>query len=431
MSTPRLLRPLAFLVPERGPKRVFGLSTLVGTFGFGVFVFASTLYFTRVVHLSYGQVGLGLSIAGLIGLVAGVPMGDLADRRGPREMVQIMALAECVTTLCYVFIHDFLGFILIVTVDMLAMAAFESAGGALTRRVSGEDGAGYRAVTRAIANLGISLGAVGCGIAVQIDTPDAYRVLIIINALTFLACAVINQRLPHYEPLPKPESEPRWGALTDKAFAVYALHSGAMSIQYFVLMLPLPLWIVSHTHAPRWSISLSTLINTILCVLFQVRVGRKVRTVREGGAALRRAGAIFLFSCSAIGLAADLPGWVALILLAGAVALHTYGELWHASASFVLDFGLAPAHAQGQYQGLLGMGLGAGQAAAPALLVGLVLSLGQPGWFGLGVFFALLGLLAPAMVRWGERSRPGAAGTEMPAMSSADSADTHAALTSH
>jgi MFS family permease len=230
-------------------------------------------------------------------------------------------------------------------------------------------------------------------------------VLIIANAASFLACAVIGGWLPRYEPLPRPESHARWAALTDKAFVAYAAHSGAISIQYFVLMLPLPLWIVAHTHAPRWSISLFTLINTILCVLFQVRVGRNVKTVRQGGAALRRAGTIFLLSCSAIGFAANLPGWAALLLLAGAVALHTYGELWHASASFALDFGLAPAHAQGQYQGLLGMGLGAGQAVAPVLLIGLCLSLGQAGWYGLGVFFLLLGLIAPAMARWGERTR--------------------------
>jgi hypothetical protein len=73
--------------------------------------------------------------------------------------------------------------------------------------------------------------------------------------------------------------------------------------------------------------------------------------------------------------AGPIPAWGALPLLAGAVALHTYGELWQASASFALDFGLAPAHAQGQYQGLIGVGNGAGQAAAPVVLIGLFLSL--------------------------------------------------------
>ena len=45
------------------------------------------------------------------------------------------------------------------------------------------------------------------------------------------------------------------------------------------------------------------------------------------------------------------PAWAAFALLAAAVVLQTYGELWQASAMYALDFGLAPPHAQGQYQG--------------------------------------------------------------------------------
>lgn len=72
-------------------------------------------------------------------------------------------------------------------------------------------------------------------------------------------------------------------------------------------------------------------------------------TLKQGGAALRRTGVIFLFSCSVMGLAAGIPAWAALLVMAAAIALRTYGEHWHASASFALDYGLAQAHAQGQY----------------------------------------------------------------------------------
>jgi MFS family permease len=182
-----------------------------------------------------------------------------------------------------------------------------------------------------------------------------------------------------------------------------------MFLEYMVTVLLLPLWVVDHTHAPRWSVSLFLLINTILVVLFQVRVGSRVKTVRQGGTALRRAGVIFLFSCSAMGLAAGLPGWAALVVLAAAVAVHTYGELWHSSATFAFDFGLPPEHAQGQYQGLIGIGTGSGAAAAPVLLIGLCLSLGLAGWVGLGACLALAGLTGPALASWGERTRPGQA----------------------
>jgi Na+/melibiose symporter-like transporter len=80
------------LLPEPGPRRVYGLATLVNTFGFGLVVTSLVLYFTRVVHLGSLQVGLGLTISGLIGLVAGVPVGALADRHGPHTVVRVTFL---------------------------------------------------------------------------------------------------------------------------------------------------------------------------------------------------------------------------------------------------------------------------------------------------------------------------------------------------
>ena len=401
----RSLRLLDDLVPERGPKRVFAAATLATTFGFGLIMTASALYFTRVVHLSTGKVGVGLSIAGLIGLVAGVPTGDLADRYGPREVLRGAMVVQFLTTLSYVFIRNFLGFFIVATLDMLAITASMAAEGALNRRVGGEEATRFRASLRAVANLGVSFGSVGCGIAVQINTPTSYRALIIMDALMVLVGVALVSRLPHYEPLPRHESGPRWAALSDRPFIAYTIVSGAMSIQFGVLMLLLPLWLVLHTDAPRWSIGLFTLINTVLCVLFQVRVGSNVHTARQGGAALRRSGVIFLLSCAAYGFAAGLPGWAALLLMAAATAVHTYGELWFSASTFTLDICLAPANAQGQYQGLVGIGFGAGQAASPVILLGLCLGLGRTGWFGLGIAFALLGLLAPAVTGWAERTR--------------------------
>jgi hypothetical protein len=94
------------------------------------------------------------------------------------------------------------------------------------------------------------------------------------------------------------------------------------------------------------------------------------------------------------------------------VIVHTVGELWQASGMYALDFGLAPPHAQGQYQGLVGMGNFAGQALSPLILVGLVLSGGRLGFILLGAWFALLGLAGPPVARWGERTRPAAIAAE-------------------
>jgi MFS family permease len=404
------VRAVSSLVPEPGPRRPYALATLINYFGSGLLLVSMPLYFTRIVHLSAGQVGIGLSIAGAVTLLASLPIGDLADRRGPLEVAKATLLLQFGTTLAFLFIRDFASFAAVATADALAARAYISANGPLLRRLAGENAASFRASAHAIQNLGFTLGIASCGIAIQIGTPAAYHVMISIDALSFLVAWVVLRRVPHYDPLPKPATASRWGALRDRPFVAYTALTAAFVLQFSVITLLLPLWVVDDTHAPRWCIPMTLVINTILVVLLQVRVGGRVNTIPQGGVAWRRAGVIFLLSCSAMGLAAGLPGWAALLLLVAGVSLHTVGELWHMAAAFALTFGLPPAHAQGQYSGLVGIGGGIGAAIAPALLLGLVLPHGRPGMIGLGAFFALTGLLMPAVARWGERTRPASPG---------------------
>ena len=398
------------LVPRSRDQRVYLLASLINLYGTGLIVTAMTLYAIRVVHLTAARSGLALTIAGLVGLLASMPIGRLADRRGPRDVSRLAMFLLGAAAASYVFLaHSFVSYLLVAIVDGSALSAATTANVALLRRVGGKDATTFRSQTNAVNNLAMSLGIATCGIAIQLNTVTAYRALFLGNALSSLIGVVVLSRLPRYEPLPGAHQESPFTALKDKAFVGYTVLSGTMYMQYFVLALLLPVWVVFHTSAPRWSVSAFVIINTVMVVLFQVRVGKRVQTIGQGGAAFRRAGVIFLVSCSAMGLAAGLPAWAALLLLAGAAVLHTYGELWQSSGMFALDFGLAPPHAQGQYQGLVSMGNFAGLALSPLILVGLVLSGGRLGFALLGAWFALLGLAGLAVARWGERTRPAAA----------------------
>ena len=398
---------LKSLVPQSRDERVYLLAALINVYGTGLIITAMTLYALRVVHLTTARAGLALTIAGLVGLLAAMPIGRLADRRGPRDVARLALLLLGAAAASYVFFaHSFVSYLLVAIVDGSALSASNTASVALLRRVAGDNATTFRSQTSAVLNLGISLGVATCGVAIELNTPNAYRALFLGNAVSCLIGVAVLSLLPKYEPLPGAHEESPLAALKDRPFLAYTAVSGAMYMQYLVLGLLLPVWVVFHTNAPRWSVAAFVIINTLIVVLFQIRVGKTVQTIGQGGAAFRRAGVIFLVSCSAMGLAAGLPAWGALLLLAGAVVLHSYGELWHASGMFALDFGLAPPHAQGQYQGLVSMGNFAGQALSPLILIGLVLAGGRLGFVVLGAWFALLGLAAPAVARWGERTRP-------------------------
>jgi MFS family permease len=398
---------LGSLIPRSRDQRVFLVASLINVYGTGLIVTALMLYAVKVVHLTPGRAGLAFTIAALTGLLFNVPMGRLADRRGPRDVFQLALLILAAANVSFVFLaHSFVSFLLVGIADAAGLSSSGTASIALARRVGGTDAITLRAQMSAVLNLGLALGIATCGIAIQLNTVTAYRALFLGNAVCTFIGVVVLSLLPRFEPLPGAREESPLTALRDKAFVGYTVLSGAMNIQGLIFAVLMPVWVVFHTNAPRWTASAMVIINTIIVFLFQVRVGKKVQTVRQGGAAFRRGGAIFLVSCSAMGLATGLPAWAALLLLAAAAVVHTYGELWSSSGMFALDFGLAPPHAQGQYQGLVSMGNFGGIAVSPVILMGVVLAGGRLGFVLLGACFTLLGLAAPAVARWGERTRP-------------------------
>ncbi|WP_327699813.1 hypothetical protein [Streptomyces sp. NBC_00459] len=173
-----------------------------------------------------------------------------------------------------------------------------------------------------------------------------------------------------------------------------------MAIQFKVLTVAIPLWLVGATTAPHWLISGTMFTGTVIVVAFQVRAGRNIDSPVAGGSAYCRAGMAFLIACSLISLSAGIPAWAAATLLITAVVIHTVGELWHAAAGFEVSFALAPRHAIGQYLGVFGLGTGLAEALGPGLLIALCITWSRPGWYAVGAMFALTGMAAPPGVRW-------------------------------
>lgn len=397
---------LSALVPEPGARRRLGLGTGIYNIGTGMFMTSSVLYFTEGLKLSVSEVGLWLAVAGLIGLFAGVPMGHLADRRGPRGVASLSLVVLAVTMIGYIFITHIWTFVVVTVVEMLATAASRASRGGLIRRVGGEGAAAYRSQLRAIENAGVGIGAAIGAVALTLHTLAAYQVLFIANAATFLIGAWVCARLPHFPPLPAPPGTRPGVALRDKPFVAYTILNGVMSLQYAVITFALPLWIAMKTDAPRWMVGAVLIVNTIGVVALQVWVGRKVKTVQQGAAAMRVAGFVFLIACGGVAVAAHLPAWASAAVLLAAVAVHSVGEMCHAAAVFALSFELAPAHAQSEYVGLQDMGLGAAFAVAPAVLGFLCLGIGQVGWLLLGGLLTAAGLATVPVVKWALRSRP-------------------------
>ncbi|MEU8542486.1 MFS transporter [Streptomyces sp. NPDC048717] len=393
------------LLPTSGPQRVLAASNFVYTVGSGLYLTAGVLYFTEAVHLPAAQVGLGLGIAGGLSLAVGIGVGHLADRRGARGVYALTLAAQALATAAFVLADSFWLFAVTVGTTMSAKAAGLAARAPLIRHYGGDRPQTFRAYLRAVTNVGISLGALLAGWAVTVGTLPAYRLLVAGNAVAFAASAAILILLPPTPPAP-PAGGPRWIALRDRPYLLLTALDGVMAVQFKVLTVAVPLWLVTATTAPRWLISGTMLVNTVIVVLFQMRAGRGIDSPAAGGAAYRRAGVAFLVSCSLASLSAGIPAWAAAALLVTAMTIHTIGELWHSAAGFEVSFALAPQHATGQYLGVFGLGAGLAEAFGPGLLIALCVTWGRPGWYVAGALFALTGLAAPRAVRWAHRRQP-------------------------
>ncbi|MFB6680067.1 MFS transporter [Streptomyces sp. NPDC056390] len=392
------------LMPEAGPRRVIAASNFVNTVGSGLYLTAGVLYFTQEVRLPATQVGLGLGIAGFASLVMGIAAGHLAER-GARGVYAATIVVQALATAGFALVDSFWPFVLAVCAATGAQAAGRAARSPLIRHFGGDRPQEYRAYLRAVTNIGISLGALLAGWALQVGTHTAYQLLVIGNAIAFGASAAILLLLPPVAPEPT-AAGPRWIALRDRPYLLLTALDGIMAIQFKVLTVAIPLWLVVATSAPHWLISGTMLVNTVIVIALQVRAGRTINSPAAGGGAYRRAGVVFLVSCSLISLSAGVPAWAAVTLLMAAVVVHTVGELWHSAAGFEVSFALAPERATGQYLGVFGLGAGLADALGPSLLIALCITWGRPGWYVVGALFAVTGLAAPFAVRWAQRPAP-------------------------
>ena len=104
------------LVPEPGPLRLLSVSTLVNTFGNGLFYTSAALFYTRSIGLSPSQVGVGLTVAGLLSLLVGIPAGHLADLRGAREVLMALLVAQGLALASMALVHSLGAFVVVVRV---------------------------------------------------------------------------------------------------------------------------------------------------------------------------------------------------------------------------------------------------------------------------------------------------------------------------
>jgi len=389
---------------QRPASRLLAGAQLTSSIGDGAFLVTSALFFTHVVGLSATQVGLALTIGWATGLLAGVPLGHLADRRGPRGVAIALAVSTAVAVGSFLVVRSFpvfLAAVVLYTVSQTGLAAARQA--LLAGLVAPAERTRTRAHLQSTANAGLAIGAMLGGLALYVDTPAAYLTVFALDAAGFLVGATLLRRLPVVPRVLKVAGEPALAVLRDRPYAVIALLNTVMLLYMPLLSLVVPLWIVERTEAPGWMVAAMLVLNTVSVVLFQVRIARRVTELRTATRLVRYAGALMMASCAVFALSSGGSAWTAAVVLLAAAALQVVGEMMLASGAWEISFGLAPADKQGQYQGFFGTGTAIARMAGPLLLTTLVLGLGTAGWLILGALFLAAACAFTPAVRYATR----------------------------
>ncbi|MFJ7131142.1 MDR family MFS transporter [Streptomyces sp. NPDC098101] len=367
------------------------LSTLVNRTGAFVLTFLS-LYLTLELGHSAWFAGLVVALHGLGG-VAGSPLGGvLTDRWGRRPTMVTMHLAGAACAAALAFVTSAWGIAAVVLLMGVAMQAVRPPINAtIADMVPAHDVRRAYALNYWALNLGFAIASIGGGAAAFLG----YRTLFVVDAVATVLCAVIVfLRLPETRPerpAPtegKPAAEEKVSTLTvlrDAPFRTLVLLNLLVCLVFTAPWIGLPLTMADQgLSASSYGVVIA--VNGIVIVGFQLLVN-KLTDKRSPVLLLALSSLLFALGTGATALAGSS------VAFAATVVVWTVGEMIHVPTNAAATARLAPEHARGRYQGVMGMSWAVAGFVAPILAGAIV---GGPGPDVLWAATAAIGVLAAA-----------------------------------
>lgn len=368
--------------------RKVSLASLIDRFGNGLLISVLVIYFSFTVGLGPNKTALSLTIGAAAGLICTIPAGHVVDRVGQRPVVVISMIVNGLAILALAFVQTFAMLTICFAVDSIANVFSRNSQQTLIARVGdSRTNPRNRAYTRSINNLGIGLGSLGAGIALSINSEFGYKVAIVLDAITFLVGAYIYTLVPHFPATLQDREKFDWSIFKDGRYIAATAMAAVTNIQFVVQNVGIPIWIVGYTDAPRWWVSTMLIFNTAAVVLFQIRVSKRTKPLRDSAnqyffTGLLLAGACFLYAV-AEGPSARIASAIFLV----GMILHVTAELIISIIHWQISFDLADESRQGAYYGIWTLGNGLSEIAGPMVVTFALVTLGKSGWLLLAMMF--------------------------------------------
>lgn len=384
-------------------------SAMAASFSNGVFYTVSALFFTRVVGLGVGQVGLGLTVAGAVAIAASFVAGHTADRIGAPAVLVTTTASQGLALLAYPTTATLTTFTLVACLAVASKAAQGTARAAvLAHAFTGADRVLVRARLGVVINVFTGVGTVCGGLALLADTKVGY-ILAILGSGSFVLISIwpllaIRGQLTArarddeaYAAMPASHSGP--SPLHDRCYMAVSGLNALLAMHAGLLTVGVPLWITEHTSAPTITVTLVLLLNTALVVVIQTPMARRIHGIRRSARAVHMAGLTLALACLVYSASAVTSSTAAVVMLLSAAVLHTLGEVTAEIGSWGLAFDFAPTSSAGAYQGVNHASVAAGAMLAPLVITTTALTHGAIGWLVLAAIFISAGTATLLVVR--------------------------------
>jgi MFS family permease len=359
--------------------------------GSGLFLPLSVIYLTRIVGLSPTRVGLGLTIAGCLAIVAAPLSGSVLGRVDARMVVLGCFAVSALGFVAYAAVDSFTTFVGVAIVIQFASRMERPATAVLALGVTPRHRQlDVLAWQYSLRNLGYGIGGLFAALALLAHGKAPFVVLLLANAVSYVGAGLLVLRLPAVRPAARGTGEASGyrEVLRDRAYVSLALLNVIMALYDSLLLVAMPLWIVTRTRAPISLAGMLFALNTALVVILRARTTRNI--AEPGGLArsYRTAAVSFMLACGGFAFAARAPAFVAIALLVIALAALTRAELATSASEWFLSVELAPARLRERYLGVFKTSMAVQQAVGPLLVTTMLTAWGRPAWLALALLLA-------------------------------------------
>jgi MFS family permease len=388
----RLGPSLRRLIPPTPLSRRLATQSLLFATAEGTFLTGSAVFFTQVVGLRATQVGLGLTIAGVVSFLVAYPAGKVTDRLGPKRMWSVGAFVAALMFAAWPFIGSFTGYVaMVVCFEIVENAAGAGRNAYILDVMPEDERVATQAYMYSALNVGFTLGAVIGGIALAFDNVTVMRWMPLFTLAIGLANAIFISRLPRAphdvarSSSSTPRATPRGrGPLRNVGWMLGSLFLGAMWSNQVLLNVVIPLWLVQATDAPHWLLAWLFGTNTVLCIFLPAYTSRGVATMADALRSIRISGAFFVLACLITMATHSTAGFLTIFLVwLGHVAV-TGAELYTSAASWAFQAKLMDPERRGEYGGVAEVFGTLGGRWAPAVYTFLAMSWHPAGLPGAG-----------------------------------------------